>query len=414
MSVQCLCLRLVLQGVSLRSVPRLLAIVTETFGLDLPIPHWTTGRLWLLRLGHALLTMALEQAEDWAWIIDHSVQIGKDKCLVILGIRLSKLPKRGDCLCHTDMHLIALVPRASWTREEVDRELEVASKRTGIPRVIVDDHGVDIAGGVRFFQERHPQTVEIYDAKHKAACLLKNRLEKNPRWQEFNQKIVQTRCAIQQTEMAFLVPPGPSPKARFMNLAPTVQWAENVLAVLSNPPPVVREHVTAERLAEKLGWLREFAGDIAEWSEWQRLVNVTVEFVNRQGIYRGAAKELRTELRGHQAHPSSQRLAGELLVFVVRQARGAKEGERFPGSTEVLESCFGCLKQLEKQQARGGFTTLILGFGALLAETATEKIKQAMQHSRTKAVLEWCRTNLGTTLFGKRKLAFAASATETG
>lgn len=411
-SVQCLFLRLVLQGVSLRGVPRVLAIVADALGWELPIPHWTTGRLWLLRLGHALLTMALEQADDWAWVIDHSVQIGKDKCLVILGIRLSQLPERGSCLCHTDMHLVALVPRESWTRQEVDQALEAASKRTGIPRVIVDDHGVDIAGGVSFFQERHPQTVEIYDAKHKAACLLKSRLEKNPRWQEFNAKMAQTRCAIQQTEMAFLVPPGPRPKARFMNLAPSLQWAENVLAVLQDPPAVVREHVTRERLAEKLGWLREFVADIAEWSEWQRVVNVTVEFVDRQGVYRGAAKELRTELRGHQTHLSSQRLAGELLVFVVRQARRAKPGERFPGSTEVLESCFGRFKQLEKQQARGGFTSLVLGFGALLAATVTDVIKQAMQHSRTKAVFEWCRENLGTTLFGKRKLAFTASATE--
>jgi len=29
-------------------------------------------------------------------------------------------------------------------------------------------------------------------------------------------------------------------------------------------------------------------------------------------------------------------------------------------------------------------------------------------------VSEWCRENLGTTLFAKRKLAFTTSATETG
>jgi hypothetical protein len=412
--VQRLFLRLVLQGVALRCVPRVLTIVAEALDWDLPIPHWTTGRLWLLRLGHAMLTMALEEADDWAWVLDHSVQIGKEKVLAILGIRLSQLPAPGTCLCHTDMLLVALVPRASWTREEVDQALEAASKRTGVPRVIVDDHGADVAGGVSFFQERHPATAEIYDAKHKAACLLKHRLEKNPRWQELNKNITQTRCAIQQTEMAFLVPPGPRPKARFMNLAPTLGWAENVLTVLKGPPAAVLKEVTVERLKEKLGWLREFAAEVAEWSEWQTLVNVTVELVNRQGLYRGVAKELRTELRGHQVHPSSQRLAGELLLFVARQAHRAKPGERFPGSTEVLESCFGRFKHLEKQQSRGGFTSLVLSFGALLAETATTTIKEAMQNSGTKAVYDWCREKLGTTLFAKRKAAFAASATETG
>lgn len=412
--MQCLFLRLVLQGVSLRGVPRVLAVLAEAFGWSLSIPHWTTGRLWLLRLGHALLTAALEKAENWAWLIDHSVQIGQEKCLVILGIRLQDLPEPGVCLRHTDMYLIALVPRKSWTRQEVDEQLEAASQRTGIPRVIVDDHGVDVAGGVSFFQERHPETVAIYDAKHKAACLRKGRLQKNPRWQEFQQRLAQTRCAIQQTELAFLVPPGPKPKARFMNLEPTLQWAEKVLAVLQEPPAVVRARVRPERLQEKLGWLQEYAADMAEWSEWQQLANLTVELVNRQGVYRGAAKKLWTELLRCQVHPSSKLLAKELVVFVAKQASRMRSDERFPGSTEVLESCFGRFKQLEKQQARGGFTSLVLGFGALLAETTTEAIKKAMQHSRTKEIFTWCQVHLGTTLFGQRKLAFAASATEDG
>src|ERR1022692_4342167 len=49
-------LRLVLEaGVSLRGVPRVLAVIAEAFGLPLEIPNWTTGRLWLLRLGLGLL-----------------------------------------------------------------------------------------------------------------------------------------------------------------------------------------------------------------------------------------------------------------------------------------------------------------------------------------------------------------------
>jgi hypothetical protein len=95
--VQCLFLRLVLQGVSLRGVPRVLTIVSAALGMSLPIPHWTTGRLWLLRLGHALLTMALDKSNDWAWLVDHSVQIGQEKCLAILGIRLRDLPEHGGC-----------------------------------------------------------------------------------------------------------------------------------------------------------------------------------------------------------------------------------------------------------------------------------------------------------------------------
>src|SRR5579864_9414608 len=83
----CLYLRLVLSGTSLRGSSRVLAITAEACDWGIDIPHWTTGRLWLMRVGHALLTMPLPQADDWAWLVDLSVQIGQEKCLVILGIR---------------------------------------------------------------------------------------------------------------------------------------------------------------------------------------------------------------------------------------------------------------------------------------------------------------------------------------
>jgi hypothetical protein len=141
-----------------------------------------------------------------------------------------------------------------------------------------------------------------------------------------------------------------------MNLEPQLAWAEGVLALLDNPPAEVQQWATAERIQEKLGWLQEFVDPVAEWSEWQQVVNHTVEFVDREGVCRGAAKVLGQELSMQYKHSSSAELAEELKEFVATQAKQTKRGERFPGSTEVLESCFGKMKQLEKQQSRGGFT----------------------------------------------------------
>jgi hypothetical protein len=373
-------------------------VMAEALGLPIEIPDWTTNRLWLMRLGHAELTMPLEKAEDWIWLGDHSVQIGNEKCLAIVGIRQGDLPEPGQCLGHHDLHLIALVPSESWTG----------------PDVIVTDHGSDLYSGVQLFQAIHPETAELYDVKHKAACLLKQRLKKEPRWKEFQTKIGQTRCAVQQTELAFLVPPSPKAKARFMNLEPQLAWAEEVLKVLRDPPARVQEWARRERMQEKLGWLEDYAASVTEWSEWQQVVNVTVEFVNRQGLYRGMGRALRQQLPRTFQYGSSRQLARELLVFVVRQARQAKAGERLIGSTEILESCFGKMKQLEKQQARGGFTSLLVSFGAMMAETTTKAVNAALQHSATKTVYQWCKEHLGTTLFAQRKIAFAESATKAG
>lgn len=410
--------RLVLQGgVSLRAASRVLGMIATALGCESAIPHWTTGRLWLQRLGHAKLTKQLAHADDWVWLADHSVQIGQEKVLVIVGLRLRDLPPPGQALKHEDLELISLVSRKSWTRAEVDAELEAAVTRTGVPRAIIDDQGVDLTGGVQRFRERHPSTSEVHDFKHKAACLLKKRLEKHPHWQELQRQIASTRCAIQQTELAFLGPPAPKPKSRYMNLGSQLQWAEHLLRILDAPPPSVCERVTPARLQEKLGWLQELRAELNEWAEWQRLVAAAAQFINQHGVYRGAAGDLKQHVRANLArlqHASSRELAAELCLFVKTQSRQTRACERLPASTEILESCFGKFKALQRQQSRGGFTTQILSFGAMLTNLTQQTITAALRHSNTTAILQWCRTNLSPTVFAQRKKAYAESATKTG
>ena len=54
-----------------------------------------------LAIGLAALLRPKVVAEDWVWMIDHSIQIGQCKCLVILGIRLSEFPWASRCAIRT-------------------------------------------------------------------------------------------------------------------------------------------------------------------------------------------------------------------------------------------------------------------------------------------------------------------------
>jgi hypothetical protein len=402
-------LQFVQLGVSLRASSRVLEFVARFFGLAFSAPDWTTGRMWLLRFGLAQLIAPKVQADDWVWLIDHSVQIGKQKVLAILGIRLVDLPMPEQPLRSEDMVLIDLVPMETSSRADVAKCLEEAATRTSVPRAIVDDHGVDLNGGVQIFQQSHPETVEIYDVKHKAACLLKSRLEKNPRWMAFCTRVGQTRCAIQQTELGALTPPGPKPKARFMNLENQLNWADKVLALPDGIPGSTPSWLTPERLEEKLGWVREFRDDLAQWRQWQAIMDATASFVASEGIHAKTALMLSRKLRP-LVKTTEGRLAAELVKFVKEQASKVKPDERLPGSTEVLESCFGRFKNLEKDQAKGGFTSLLLGFGALFADATIDKVAEAMRAVATSGIKDWCVKHLGQTLFSQRKEAFAIAA----
>jgi hypothetical protein len=404
-------LGLVQLGVSLRATSRVLEFIARFFDLPFSAPDWTTGRMWLLRFGLAQLDAPKDKADDWAWLIDHSVQIGNQKVLAILGIRLVDLPMPEQCLRGEDMVLIALIPMETSSREDVAKRLEDAAARTSVPRAIVDDHGTDLNGGVRIFQQNHPGIVEIYDVKHKAACLLKSRLEKNPRWMAFCTRVGQARCAIQQTELGALTPPSSKPKARFMNLEGQLNWADKILALLNGLPGSAPSWVTPQRLEEKLGWVREFRDDLSEWRQWQAIMDMTVSFVGSEGLHGKTALALSRKLRPLLRTAEGRRLAAELVKFVRGEASKAKPGERLPGSTDVLESSFGKFKTLEKDQSKGGFTSLLLGFGALFAAATKEGVLGAMRAVPTRQIKDWCAEHLGQTLFSQRKEAFDIART---
>jgi hypothetical protein len=406
-------LRWVLSGISLRGAGHVLESMYEMdvdWGFDFPVPHFTTVRLWLLRLGHYHLHRAKEHGDDWVWIIDHSNQIGQEKCLLILGIRVSKLPPPGEefPLRLSQMEPIELEPVIVSDKEVVYRQLEANVAKTGVPRAIISDHGGDLAGGIELFRKEHPETLDIYDITHKAACLLKALLERDEQWKAFATQAGHTKCRIQQTEWAFLVPPALRSKARYMNLGEVIGWGIKTLAIVDNPGSDVLRHGTAVRLEEKLGWLKQFREALVRWSEMEQTIDVAVDFVRTQGLYEEAEKELRGRLQKLSVGSEAAQLGEDLARFVTEQARRLGPGERLPGSSEVIESCFGKFKTLEREQSKAGFTSLVLALVACVSERTQEVVHQALQTSKTRDVIAWIKAKLGDTLGSKRRLAYQA------
>jgi hypothetical protein len=395
-------------GAALRSAAVVLEIVVGVWQLPLECPHWTTGRLWLLRLGLYKLTRPKPRAGDWVWLVDHAVQIGVEKCLVILGIRLADLPPPGTCLRLADMEPIHVQVMPESNQHLVHLELQVAAEQTGLPVAILDDHGSDLHGGVKRFCQDHPETREIYDITHRGARLLKKRLESDEAWSGFGTQVGQAKCQTQQTELAFLVPPSQRSKARYMNVEPLVRWGRETLRIVESPTAEVLAHCTPPRLEEKFGWLREFREDLKRWSEWMAVVGAAEHWVRSQGLQSDSGDRLARHLTEVVQTPTGRELAEELVAFVREQSAGVRKGEWLPGTTEPLECALGKLKSLERGQAKHGFTHLLAALGALVSRTTAEVVHEAMELCPTKKVVRWCRDRLGKTLRSKRRAAYAS------
>ena len=253
-------MRLLLESVlSCAASQRSAAAIMRLFASWLPgvceTPCANTGRMWLLRLGLYELRRPKEQADDWAWIMDHTLQLGPFKCLVVVGVRLGVWRQNRRALQHGDLTLLNLTPMEQATGDRVYQALSQTLTVTGVPRLVLSDGGGELERGMELLRSDHPEVARVYDVKHKMALLLKKELQQQARWSEFIDEMSRTKLAITQTSLAFLVPPALKTKARYMNLETLIRWGRGVLGYLKRPRINPQTPIDRAKLKEKLGWL---------------------------------------------------------------------------------------------------------------------------------------------------------------
>ena len=201
-------------GTSLRCAANVITLYGPSARYDETAPDWSTGRLWLLRIGLAALLRPKVVAEDWVWMIDHSIQIGQCKCLVILGI--GRAASRGPAAVPSGHGVDC--PGADDQRDQGGRACVPGGCRVepGVPRAIVDrPRGWPPRAGDDVYAIADPETDE--DLRHRAHGSVLARGCGSRRTSDGRVSPASRdwrRSAIQQeAELAFLVPPGQRSKA---------------------------------------------------------------------------------------------------------------------------------------------------------------------------------------------------------
>jgi len=393
-----------------RAGQRCLSAVLDLVAPWLPgaaeIPCSNTGRMWLLRLGLYELLRPRVKANDWAWILDHTIQLGGMKALVIVGLRLRRWQKRCRPLRHEDLTVLDVTPMRHSSGPAVAARLEAVAQRIGKPRAILGDGGTDLKCGIASFQKTHRGVARLYDIKHKMALLLQGQLERDSRWAKFISGVNQTRSRVLLTDLAFLVPPDLKAKSRYLNLPPLVAWAQKTLAFLDRPHDLPGKPVDQKALEEKLAWLREYREALYHWSVLLAIAETAEHYVRHEGYHAAAMEQLQRRLDGLAINAAAQAMEKATLEFVAEQSAPARAGERLIGSSEVLESLIGKYKHLQGTHRQGGMTPQVLAFGAIVAKKTANSIGKALTAIRTLDVLRWCRKHLGMTIQAQRRYAF--------
>jgi len=396
-------------AVSQRAAVKVLGILAAYLPGLRRIPCANSARLWLLRLGLYELSRPKEVAEDWVWIMDHTVQLGPWKCLVIVGVRLSAWRNKRTPLEHEDLTLFNLTPMEQSTGEAVAAQLEDTRKQTGIvPAEVLSDEGAELKSGMALCRERSEEwskVPHVYDIKHKVATFLKKELHNNTTWKAFVLQTNRTKLRVTLTSLAFLVPPGLKNKARYMNLDTLVGWGSRVLAYLDNPRDFADQKVDRKKLREKLGWLQRYRGALAQWTELLEIARRAETYIRREGCHCAAAEELDADLKAVARSAAGRRLQKRIHAFLVEQGQGIPRDKRLLGSSEVLESLLGKYKRIQGTHSAGGMTGSLLNIGTAVLTKTTETIQQALAAVPVAAVGRWVQEKLGLTIPSQQSLA---------
>ena len=462
-----LCVQLMLEGLcSSRGVSRCLHLFAQHFGI--PTPCHVTILNWVLRLGGHLLT---EDCPDdkLAWIVDHTVEQGKEKGLVILGVPTDQLISDGVQLRHKDVKVLHLIPQAKANGASVHEVFTETAQRFGAPAYIVSDHGSDLKKAITLYQDDHPETGAIYDITHQMAILLKTGLASDPRWKTFSSLLSQTSKEVRQTELHFLAPGALRTKSRFLNLEKTMIWAKRILAYqrredlhetgggyllneqqiqlfqiyhgtvllcqlkqlqgqryprkeafiasLTEAVGSLSEDLTATlvmaadrnrpRFMEKFGWVQTYADDVTRWSEMFGACRVAMTLVKRKGLHSQTQEDLKNVFsRFEFTTKIGEAFRDKVSENVEREASKVSEGCIWLGTSDVLESIFGKYKGFSARSPLKTLGRLMLTIPALTSHLTADKVKTAMESFSTKQLKALCKNLFGVSSLSKRRSAF--------
>jgi hypothetical protein len=371
------------------------------------LPSWTVIQNWVLRFGLYKLLTTLPKRKDWIWIIDHTIEFGTKKCMVILAVSREAFDRNYYKLGHKDMKVAAIDIQEKATGENINKALKKLSKKIGNPIQIVSDDCRNIKKGIRLFKKKSKKTIVTYDITHKVANELKNLLENSERWKLFTQKMRTTKRQAIYTIFMCIAPRKPREKSRWLNLDQDLEWAENILE--NKPKPRLGRLTKNHKKFRKLyGWLDEFEKDIREWREYLDIINVAQKEVKWNGLNKQTPKRFRENVRSlGDNNIKSTQLKKRIFSFFEEEVKQfPKKDITLLGTSDIIESIFGKYKIFSAKTPIKEISKSILTIPILTSEVTTEEVKKAMETITSEKLSEWAKENIGESIFSKRKQIF--------
>lgn len=431
---------------------------------------YSTVRRWLLCYGYFLLKKdKIKKDGYWVLLNDFSIQLGKEKCLLTLGIPLKHMRENGFNVTHKDVEVLDIFVTLKSSSELVKQRLDVVCNQIGTPAQIVSDHGSDIKKGNELFCQENPAVIFTYDISHKTGCLLKTLLENDSTWKSMLKTINITLQQVQQTELSFLRPILPRKKSRYLNISIIVNWVNNILSFMDRSDfsiiesgfmlhpesiykisndyysdnqtvkqllklskkifkrrkditdalSIILAHkinkksievidISEQRFREKFGLFEEYRDFIKDLSSMMDMIEKIQEIVKNRGLSNGTMIEIENKIDVHQFKGDKSRyIYDQIIDYLKKELLKFDDPDKaYLVSSDIIESLFGKYKY-KLAERTGGIYASVLLLCAFSENLNTKHIKQACEKYKIQDVENFVEQMTGKSIQSKRRIAFS-------
>jgi len=405
-------------GNSLRGVEKNLKL--DVSDEEISTPSFSSVRNWLGRIGLYELQRTKEYRTDWVFIIDLTVELGKQKCLVVLGVSQQYLEStilplsRG--LKHHDVQLLALEIMDSTRGELIDQKLCELADMLGYPVQIISDHGSDLEKGIKLFTTRYPSIIYTYDVTHAMALLLKHELATSEKYQSFIQKCSQCRHQLQQTELSFISPPSQRSQCRYFNVEKLIDWAQKLLncpiETLFKLAPTSDPEILNQKLIMKFGWLKDYQEEISIWGQMVMMTRTLETQLKQNGINQQSMAKFELEKFFNLSNKTLV-FRQNIIEYITIETNKIPEGRTIIATSDIIESIFGKYKHFSSRCPLKQIGQMILSISLCTMNLATSVVKQALENVRYIDLKDWASQVFGQSMLSKRKIVFSISDNDT-
>jgi len=398
-------------SVKFRTLEKANKIREEITEVSMHAPSHVTITNWTLKLGYEELMCEKEKTDDWIILLDHSIQFGKEKIFVVLGIREIDFLKLKRPLQYTDLTTLLTINKDNWNGKLVSVELKKLETKIGKIKYAVGDYGSDLRKGLALSEISH-----IHDLSHLIALITEKLYKKDDGFNGLKNKMGDMRAKYIQTDIAAVVPPKGRKKSEYQSFDKIVKWANASLNLIENKlkdPKQIKilgeyfETVTLDKIKEELSWISNYSDLIKELTEISNAIKEVEKELKHNGLSESGLKKCKKTLNKLKVGKAKE--FKEILISRIdQQIQLLPNADRLLFSSDILESLFGKYKYRVSENPMASITTLMLIIAAFTIDLTEEKIKQSIENVKMEDIKKWSRQNIGVSLFQKRKVLFAA------